>query len=169
MKKAAAAACVGFACAGTPKLHIEAPRKDCAPEVVEWMEANGFFLGGKIGNIEELTMVLDAREPVPAPPEGPLVIYAYNDFRGSARREATIFPRGSRLLGQAFRGTDRLYGWLTELETPDGKRYPICGNLVNPSVREEMGTPFQPGSTPERPLVRPRVIVMTAKRLGVFR
>jgi len=168
LSKAAAAACVGLSCAGAPIIYEEAPEKPCPPEVVEWMRSQGFEPGYRLGSHQSLSLGPNPNDPIPAPPNGPLVIYAFGNFRGT-RPPARVFPAGSRLFGQAFRGKDRVYGSITELELPDGTRYPICGNLLDPSgERHVMGIEFDPQlSTPEKPMLRDaRVLVFAAQRFG---
>jgi hypothetical protein len=132
------------------------------------MKSQGFTPGYRLGGHQSLALGPKPDDPIPAPPNGPLVIYAFSAFRGT-RAPARTFPAGSRLFGQAFRGKDRVYGSITELELPDGTRYPICGNLVDPGgERHEMGIAFDPQlSTPEKPVLRgARVLVLAAQRFG---
>jgi serine/threonine protein kinase len=172
--KAAAAACVGLACASGPKVRTELPDVTCPPEVIDQMKKWGITLGKHIGNANALRLRsdLNREQPAPAPQDGaPLVIYSELEFRGTGGtvRNPKIWPKGSRLLGTAYRTKDHVYGWLTELVTPDGERHRICGNLINPWNFDEMGMPFDPSSTPEQPMLDPYAAVVGSKRLGEFR
>ncbi|MCY1015500.1 serine/threonine protein kinase [Pyxidicoccus sp. MSG2] len=167
-KAAAAAACVGLgaACASAPEVRIHSPEKPCAPEVVESMMKLGFIPPNPFANPEKVAFDPDALdENVPAPPDGPLTLYVFNDIQASWGQRFVI-PAGSRLRGQAFRGKDSLYGWITEAVTPDGKRYPLCVNVVTNELRYDLGQPYEASSTPDRPMVRSRVRLASTKNLG---
>jgi serine/threonine-protein kinase len=169
-KAAAAAACIGLgaACASGPQVRTASPEKPCDPKVVEGMEKMmGFPVGYKLGNDAELWITDGEPEDTsmtPAPPEGPFTITVYKEFYGD-RPNFTVLE-GTRLHGQIFRGTDRLYGWVTDMEMPDGKHYPVCANLVFNRRRDELGHGYLPSSTPEKLLVSPFVNLAAAKSLG---
>ena len=114
-----------------------------------------------ISSREEISMLPErSSKPIPVPPDGPVTFYVLGDV---------AFPRvpmGTVIHGQLFRGKERVYAWLTELVMPDGKRFPICGNIVRNENREGIGVPYAKGSTPERPLMSPRVDLATSPYFG---
>jgi hypothetical protein len=141
--------------------------KPCAPEVIEGMRKLGYFPPNLFGDFQRLWITdgePDSDDAVPAPPEGPITMTAYGDLTGF--HEDFRFPRLSRLHGYAWRGKDRLYAWITEVETPDGKRYPFCANLVTTAHRDELGHLYARSSTPEKLMVWPFVNVAMSRNLG---
>jgi serine/threonine protein kinase len=165
--KAAAAACITAACASGPRVHTASPEKPCDPKVVEWTQEMGFPVSYKLGNSGELRLTEGEPEDTrmtPAPPEGPFTITVYHEVLGGNPDFKIL--KGTRLHGQVFRGTDRLYGWITDMEMPDGKHYPVCANLVTDTSRNELGHLYLRSSTPEKPLVLPFVNLAVAKSLG---
>ena len=168
-----AAACLalglGPACASGPQVRTESPEKPCPPEVIETMRKMGYYPPAMIGHQEQLWITDGAPEAdeVPAPPEGPFTVMSHSVLRGS--KPEFYFPPFSRFHGQAFRGTDRFYAWITEVETPDGKRYPFCGNLVTSKSAPELGHLYRPSSTPEKPMVYPWANMWMTRSLGKLR
>jgi hypothetical protein len=148
-------------------VRTEPPEKPCDPEVVAGMRQMGFPAGYKLGNDKELWLTNgrpSSVDEVPAPPEGPITMTVYQEVLGGNSKFR--IPKGTRLHGQVFHGKDRLYGWITDMETPDGKHYPVCANLVTNSLRDELGLMYRPSSTPEKPMVKPFANLATSTYLG---
>lgn len=167
-RSAAAAACmVGVACVSGPQLKGQPPEKACPEEVMKAMRDIGINPPNLFGSDSQLSFVpflKHVRSPyVAAPPDGPITMTAHYPLNGT-RME---FPKGTRVHGQAWRGKDRLYAWMTEVETPDGKRYPICGQLVDSDLLE-VGLPYEASSTPEQLLLPPAGNVVLTRTFGRF-
>lgn len=163
--KAAAVACLTAACAGGPQVRDVPPRIQCPTEVLDSMEKLGFRTPKMIGNDESLSMLpkLSVR-PVPVPPDGgPITLYAVYEVVSA---HTGRIPPGSRFYGTVYHGKTAIYGWFTEVEYPDGRRIPICANIVDSSAREAVGMDYDPSSTPGRPMMFPGVNLAISQVLG---
>jgi serine/threonine-protein kinase len=163
LAKAAAAACVGMACAGSPQLRTSPPEKPCPAKTLKIMKELGFEAPRLIGNVTQISLVPGiGPEFIPVPPDGPVTFYVFDDIE----IYGGFIPKGSVLHGQLFRGKDLIFGWVTELVMADGRRFPICGNLVGDQDRDSLGVPYHKASTPERPVMKPRVDISTTPYFG---
>ncbi|MCP3144695.1 serine/threonine protein kinase [Pyxidicoccus xibeiensis] len=165
-RAAAAATCIGLACASGPQERIAPPEKECSREAIEVMEELAFPGPTLLGTDERITLVPRSFDNIPAPPDGGHVVW-YVEEQLEGRGRAIV--EGSRFYGQVFHGKDRFFGWVTALETPDGKRYSLCGNIVADNERDVLGVPYAEGSTPERPMVNARMSLATTSRFGRLR
>lgn len=158
--KAAVALCAAGACATASGTRTESPQKDCPDGASEVMQRLRFRPPRVMGTRNNVSLFPDGRNiTVPVPPEGPLTLYVYETGY-------LAFPKGSRFHGQLFRGKERVFGWITELELPDGQRLPICANIVSDPARSSLGMELVQGSTPERPLMYSTFYLSTTNRLG---
>ncbi|WP_241758557.1 serine/threonine protein kinase [Pyxidicoccus parkwayensis] len=167
--KAAATACMvaGAACASGPQLRTMPPEAPCSKEALEFMEIARFDPPLGLGG--ETTWWLtpnrpENNQPVPVPPEGPFTMMARSPFMPG--NQDYKFPKGTRLHGQLFHGKDRIYGWMTQLETPDGNRYPVCAQFVTDRTRSALGLLYAPSSTPEKRMVSVFPMVASTTYLG---
>ncbi|WP_239989496.1 hypothetical protein [Corallococcus macrosporus] len=163
--KAAAVACLTAACASGPQVRDKPPRIECPPEVLASMKKRGFHPPDMIGNDITLSMVPRVSvTPVPVPPDGgPITLYAIAEVRSAYTGR---LPKGSRYYGTVYHGKRAIYGWFTEVEYPDGRRIPICANIVDSSSREAIGMDYDPSSTPGRPMMYPGVNLAISQVLG---
>nr|WP_253910606.1 serine/threonine protein kinase [Pyxidicoccus fallax] len=164
LKAAAVATCMTAACAGGPQVRTASPEKPCPEDALKFMrelpidETNHNF-----GNRGEVTMLPPNREgPVPVPPDGsPVTFYATQGL------EKGRLPKGTRFVGQIFRGKDKVYAWVTELVMPNGDRHPFCAQLMDDEgTYGEPGAEYLPGSTPEKPMMNSRVDLNTTVYYG---
>jgi serine/threonine-protein kinase len=102
---------------------------------------------------------LDWSQVNPLPPEGPMTLFV--------RSRLDTIPEGSKFHGRLFIGRERIFGWVTELELPNGKRLPVCANVMYDDSWKHLGMPLAEGSTPEKPLFKGGVNLVTTHRLGV--
>jgi serine/threonine-protein kinase len=165
LAKATAAACVAVACAGGPQLRTASPEKPCPEEALKVMDDMNLYHGRVLSSLVNITMVPPrGGEPIPVPPDGSAVsFYVMNDL------ERGRIPEGSFFYGQLFRGKDLIYAWVTELVKPDGTRLPFCAQIVSDEVLERVGIEYLPSSTPEKPMMLPRVHLATTSHFGKLR
>ena|GEM_PF-762994 len=163
--KAAAVACLTAACASGPQVRDEPPQRRCAPEVLEGMARRGFYPPRMMGNDETLSFTPKFHAlPVPVPPDGsPITLYAIKEISSAYTGK---FPVGTKLYGTLFRGKTAIYGWITEAEYPNGERLAVCANIVNNSLREEVGMEYDPASTPGRPMMSTGINLAISQVLG---
>ncbi|AGC44105.1 serine/threonine protein kinase [Myxococcus stipitatus DSM 14675] len=166
--KVAAVACLaGAACAGSSSnLRTEPPeRKACPPGAINQMAKLGFHTPWILSEGAFYVTEDGDLEPSLVPPEGPLTVYL--PIRGLKHPDTLqpAIPQHTKFHGQIFPGRDRAYAWFTEMEFPDGSRYPVCVDLTWEG-RSELGQPYHPSSTSERKLWGPRVILSTTQFLG---
>ncbi|WP_368738121.1 serine/threonine protein kinase [Myxococcus sp. AM009] len=161
--KAAAVACLTAACASGPQVREASPKRECPPEVVEGMRKRGFKMARMMGNWE--TLYIDPNEgSIPVPPDGsPITLHAIDEVVSHYEGR---FPKGTRMYGTLFRGKKYVYGWITEVETPDGQRLPVCANIVDGPFPRRVGMLYEWDSTPEKPLMSSGVNLMTSEVLG---
>ncbi|MFP2925933.1 serine/threonine protein kinase [Pyxidicoccus sp. 3LG] len=158
-----AAACLGMACASGPQVRTESPEKECPKETIAIMKKIGFAPPHQLGSDESVTLVPGVFGFIPAPPEGPVVWYLEREIAAGW----DIWGPGTRFYGQLFRGKDRLYGWVTEVVTDKGERYPLCGNIVITPWRESLGVPYDARtSTPGKPMVFSGISLATSTHFG---
>ncbi|MCP3097572.1 protein kinase [Myxococcus sp. K15C18031901] len=166
--KTAVAACLAGACAGGPApLRDEPPVQDCPAATLAVMNEVGFTPPKLIGSEFQIGMLHRLEiDPQPAPPDGgTLTLNTFGERPYIDGYMGPGVPVGSKFRGKVFWGKDRLFGWITEIILPDGRRLPLCANITDPN-RTELGMPYEPGSTPERPLISPQVFFAATKRLG---
>nr|WP_225937902.1 protein kinase [Myxococcus sp. RHSTA-1-4] len=164
LAKATAVACIATACAGGPQVRTGPPEMPCPEERLPIMRELGLAPPRLISSIQDLSLLADRNKaPIPVPPDGPVTVHVIQDI------PHVDIPKGSVFHGELFRGKDRVYAWVTELVMPDGRRLPICANLVEDPNRETLGVPFAKGSTPERPMMSPRVDLATSFYFGRLR
>lgn len=163
--KAAAVACLTAACASGPQVRDKPPPIRCPTEVLDSMGKLGFRPPNMIGNDLTLNMVPRISvTPVPVPPDGgPITLYAIDEVRSA---HSGRLPEGSRFYGTVYHGKTAIYGWFTEVEYPDGRRIPICANIVDSASREAVGMEYDPSSTPGRPMMFPGVNLAISQVLG---
>ncbi|WP_237079361.1 serine/threonine protein kinase [Myxococcus xanthus] len=163
--KAAAVACLSAACASGPQVRDMPPRIQCPTEVLDSMAKLGFHPPKMIGNDLTLSMTPEVSvRPVPVPPDGePITLYAIDEVRSAWSGR---LPKGSRFYGTVYHGKTAIYGWFTEVEYPDGRRIPICANIVDSAAREAVGMEYDPSSAPGRPMMFPGVNLAISQVLG---
>ncbi|MCE9666588.1 protein kinase [Myxococcus stipitatus] len=166
--KTAVVACLAGACAGGQRqLLEEPPAQNCPASTLKLMDELGFRPPRLIGS--DLQSGLRPRgdlRPVPVPPDGgTITIDTFGDKPFIEGRPGPGVPVGSKFRGKVFWGKDRLFGWITEIELPDGRRLPLCANITN-ADRDELGSVYVKGSTPEQPLISPMIFFAAAKRMG---
>lgn len=128
---AAAAACVGAACASSPQPGAPArgpaaldkarpPPEECPPGALKAMEELQF---GKVGDRAPLgSLVPYDTGPAPAR-EGPAV-FTLDTPLGT-------LPPGTTVAGRLFFAEGRVHGWFTEARMWDGRRFPVCMVLLD--------------------------------------
>lgn len=161
--KAAAVACLTAACASGPQVREASPQRKCAPEVLEGMAKRGFLTARMMGNWE--TLYIDpTTDYIPVPPDGSrITLHAEEEI---VSHYMGRFPKGTRMYGTLFRGKTHVYGWITEVETPDGQRLEVCANIVDSPFPEEVGMPYEPSSTPDKLIMSSGINLMTSQILG---
>ncbi|WP_237078247.1 serine/threonine protein kinase [Myxococcus xanthus] len=161
--KAAAVACLTAACASGPQVRDEPPQRKCPAEVLEGMAKRGFKTARMMGNWE--TLYIDPNEGViPVPPDGtPITLHAIEEIVSHYEGR---FPKGTRMYGTLFRGKTDVYGWITEVETPDGQRLPVCANIVDSPFPKRVGMRYDWQSTPDKLLMSSGINLMTSQVLG---
>jgi serine/threonine-protein kinase len=161
--KALAVACTAAACATGRGTRTEPPQEDCPPGAMEVLERIDMSPPRNVAGPDQASFIgrLHFPDVMPAPPDGPMTVYVYEQIRKS-------IPPGSKFHGRFFLGKERYFGWITELEMPNGERLPFCANIVQTDLRNVLGAPLLEGSTPEKPLIFPGVYIATTKRLGTL-
>ncbi|QSQ16811.1 serine/threonine protein kinase [Myxococcus landrumensis] len=164
--KVAAVACLTGACAGVPShLRTEPPQQDCPQSTIDLMRKMGIGPPRILSEVSHFITEVHSADPVPVPPEGPFVVYQLGRDIKKDYTNIVALPRLSKLYGTFFPGKDRVFAWVTEVEFPDGSRYPLCANLTWEG-RSELGQPYDPSSTPEQKMLMPVLTLTTTKRLG---
>ncbi|WIG96097.1 serine/threonine protein kinase [Myxococcus sp. SDU36] len=161
--KAAAVACLTAACASGPQVRDEPPQRTCPPEVVEGMRKRGFKMARMMGNWETL-YINPKKDIIPVPPDGsPITLHAVDEVVSHYEGR---FPRGTRMYGTLFRGKTHVYGWITEVETPDGQRLAVCANIVDSPFPKRVGMPYEPSDTPGELLMSSGINLKTSQVSG---
>ncbi|WP_342381934.1 protein kinase [Myxococcus stipitatus] len=169
--KVAAVACLAGACAGgSSNLRTEPPGRECPPGALKAMEKLGFPTPYTLSDSAFYVAEDGDFEPRPVPPEGPFTVHL--PIRGlkpfNFDSSVPSIPQHTKFHGQIFPGKTRIYAWFTEMEFPDGSRYPICVDLTW-QTKAQLGQPYDPSSTPERKMMRPIVALSTTDYLGIGR
>jgi serine/threonine-protein kinase len=160
MGKALAVACTAAACASGRGTRMEPPQADCPPGSMEVMERLYSSPPKVMGGNDQIALIPGpVPGPIPVPPDGPITVYVRRNIDHR-------IPKGSRLYGRLFLGKERVFGWITELELPNGERLPICANIVNEADRKWLGSPLLEDSTPEKPMMESGIFLATTDRLG---
>jgi serine/threonine-protein kinase len=160
MGKALAVACTAAACASGRGTRMEPPEADCPPGSMEVMERLSSYPPRVTGGDDQLALVPDDfPEPIPVPPDGPITVYVRSDIDHR-------IPAGSRFYGQLFLGKDRVFGWVTELQLPNGERLPFCANIIQNEMGKPLGRRLLKSSTSEKPMMESGIFLITTKRLG---
>ncbi|WP_223746553.1 serine/threonine-protein kinase [Myxococcus sp. XM-1-1-1] len=155
--KTAAVACLAGACAGgSPQTRLTSPEGECPAGSIERLNALGYSPSSQLSRTDFSLQAPGERyvSVIPLPPEGPISIYLYRNLPDPALVEA--FPRGTKFHGRLFHGQKRYYIWVSEAETPNGKRMAVClqVSVANLGERVQVGMTYDSvNSTPEQKMI----------------
>lgn len=146
LRSIAATACaVGTACASGPRVRPPPPA-ECPPGAIEGMRKLDLDYG-------DFPAVFLPEDPGKLRPrlvqEGPITA-----------KPLLVGVHGARVSGRLYFGPDRVFGRFTEFRRPDGEVVPVCFEMT-PGFDSPMkrGVPLEEGSTPQRPIIIPSVVL----------
>ncbi|MBZ4422355.1 hypothetical protein [Myxococcus sp. RHSTA-1-4] len=147
VRAAAAAACVGAACAGPQQTEPERPLaalrqprpppEECPPGTLDTKKELQI---GKAGVSTPDGFIVPFETGTATLREGPAV-FELNDSLGTLPRY------GTTVVGRLFFAEGRIHGWFTEARTRDGRSFPVCLVLLD-SHREAGWEPEGAGEEP---------------------
>ncbi|HYI02548.1 serine/threonine protein kinase [Hyalangium sp.] len=143
----AACALVGSCASSEPVMRLgPPPPQRCPPTSVEVM-AKEFGIGTREFERMVTPFVMPGAGAKPRYEDSVPITegrHAVRMYFGSSGPRGKGLPKKSVLVGD-FIIRDKLYARFVEAELPDGRRFPFCGELLDPDTRE-VGAAFRPGS-----------------------